>query len=151
MSLLEDSALEEADFEMPTGEPVLVDPDDVGFEGETAQRVVEQAPPRAAPKSPFSRRRAPPPQPCPVRRRCPIPICRAISPSSCSPRPQMLRPRARLPSSAPCPWPVAARRSESMIRELLRPMLKEWLDENLPSVVERLVEKEIARVSRGGL
>jgi cell pole-organizing protein PopZ len=28
-------------------------------------------------------------------------------------------------------------------------MLKEWLDENLPSVVERMVEKEIAHVARG--
>lgn len=39
---------------------------------------------------------------------------------------------------------------EAMIREMLRPMLKEWLDENLPGVVERLVEKEISRISRGG-
>jgi len=39
---------------------------------------------------------------------------------------------------------------DSLMREMLRPMLKEWLDENLPSVVERMVEKEIARVSRGG-
>lgn len=39
---------------------------------------------------------------------------------------------------------------EAMVREMLRPMLKEWLDENLPSVVERMVEKEIARISRGG-
>jgi hypothetical protein len=38
---------------------------------------------------------------------------------------------------------------ESLMRDMLRPMLKEWLDENLPSVVERMVEKEIARVSRG--
>jgi uncharacterized protein len=38
---------------------------------------------------------------------------------------------------------------ESMMRDMLRPMLKEWLDENLPAVVERMVEKEIARVSRG--
>ena len=38
---------------------------------------------------------------------------------------------------------------ESMVRDMLRPMLKQWLDENLPAVVERLVEKEIARVSRG--
>ncbi|MHA6299012.1 DUF2497 domain-containing protein [Devosia sp. CAU 1758] len=38
---------------------------------------------------------------------------------------------------------------EAMMRDLLRPMLKEWLDENLPSVVERMVEKEISRVSRG--
>ena len=38
---------------------------------------------------------------------------------------------------------------ESLMRDMLRPMLKEWLDENLPAVVERMVEKEIARVSRG--
>jgi len=38
---------------------------------------------------------------------------------------------------------------EDLIRELLRPMLKGWLDENLPSIVERLVQKEIERVSRG--
>lgn len=39
---------------------------------------------------------------------------------------------------------------ESMMRDMLRPMLKEWLDENLPAVVERMVEKEISRISRGG-
>ena len=38
---------------------------------------------------------------------------------------------------------------EAMMREMLRPMLKEWLDENLPAVVERMVEMEIARISRG--
>ena len=38
---------------------------------------------------------------------------------------------------------------EAMIREMLRPMLKDWLDENLPALVERMVEKEIARISRG--
>jgi cell pole-organizing protein PopZ len=39
---------------------------------------------------------------------------------------------------------------EAMMRDMLRPMLKEWLDENLPAVVERMVEKEISRISRGG-
>ncbi|WP_375452050.1 PopZ family protein [uncultured Devosia sp.] len=38
---------------------------------------------------------------------------------------------------------------ESLMRDMLRPMLKEWLDENLPSVVERMVEKEITRIARG--
>ncbi len=38
---------------------------------------------------------------------------------------------------------------EAMMRDMLRPMLKEWLDENLPSVVERMVEKELSRISRG--
>jgi cell pole-organizing protein PopZ len=35
-------------------------------------------------------------------------------------------------------------------REMLRPMLKQWLDDNLPVVVERLVRAEIERVARGG-
>ena len=39
---------------------------------------------------------------------------------------------------------------ESMTREMLRPMLKTWLDDNLPVMVERLVRAEIERVARGG-
>lgn len=38
---------------------------------------------------------------------------------------------------------------EQVIRDMLRPMLKEWLDEHLPAVVERMVEKEISRISNG--
>jgi cell pole-organizing protein PopZ len=42
-----------------------------------------------------------------------------------------------------------ARTLEDLVREMLRPLLKAWLDENLPGVVERLVRAEIERVSRG--
>jgi cell pole-organizing protein PopZ len=35
---------------------------------------------------------------------------------------------------------------ESMVTDMLRPMLKDWLDTNLPSVVEKMVAKEIARI-----
>jgi cell pole-organizing protein PopZ len=38
---------------------------------------------------------------------------------------------------------------EEVVSELLRPMLKAWLDDNLPELVERLVRAEIERVSRG--
>ena len=38
---------------------------------------------------------------------------------------------------------------EDLVREMLRPMLKSWLDDNLPGLVERLVRAEIERVSRG--
>jgi uncharacterized protein len=38
---------------------------------------------------------------------------------------------------------------EDVVRETLRPMLKSWLDEHLPSLVERMVEAEIERVTRG--
>ncbi len=36
-----------------------------------------------------------------------------------------------------------------LTREMLRPMLKSWLDDNLPGIVERLVSAEIERVARG--
>lgn len=39
---------------------------------------------------------------------------------------------------------------EDMTRELLRGMLKQWLDDHLPSLVERLVREEIERVARNG-
>lgn len=42
-----------------------------------------------------------------------------------------------------------ARTLEDLVKEMLRPMLKNWLDDNLPSLVERLVRAEIERVSRG--
>ncbi len=41
-----------------------------------------------------------------------------------------------------------AKSVEDLMAELLRPMLKTWLDENLPAVVERLVQAEIERVTR---
>ena len=37
---------------------------------------------------------------------------------------------------------------EDIVADMLRPMLKEWLDENLPALVERLVAEEIERVAR---
>ena len=39
--------------------------------------------------------------------------------------------------------------ADGLVREMLRPMLKQWLDENLPAIVERLVRAEIQRVARG--
>jgi cell pole-organizing protein PopZ len=42
-----------------------------------------------------------------------------------------------------------ARTLEDLVKEMLRPMLKGWLDDNLPGLVERIVKAEIERVSRG--
>jgi uncharacterized protein len=36
---------------------------------------------------------------------------------------------------------------EAVVREMLRPMLKQWLDDNLPEIVEEMVTREIARIS----
>ena len=38
---------------------------------------------------------------------------------------------------------------DEMAEEMLRPMLRDWLDNNLPTLVERLVREEIERVARG--
>jgi cell pole-organizing protein PopZ len=47
---------------------------------------------------------------------------------------------------------LAARNRKSldeMAEEMLRPMLQDWLDNNLPALVERLVREEIERIARG--
>jgi cell pole-organizing protein PopZ len=38
---------------------------------------------------------------------------------------------------------------EQVAEEMVRPMLQDWLDNNLPTLVERLVREEIERVARG--
>lgn len=45
------------------------------------------------------------------------------------------------------PAPLADNTLEGLVREMLRPMLKEWLDSNLPDLVEAMVAKEIARIT----
>lgn len=44
---------------------------------------------------------------------------------------------------------VQNRSLEDLAQDMLRPMLQEWLDDNLPTLVERLVREEIERVARG--
>ncbi len=39
---------------------------------------------------------------------------------------------------------------EGLTRELLKPVLKQWLDDNLPVIVEAMVEREIARITKKG-
>lgn len=37
---------------------------------------------------------------------------------------------------------------EGLVSEMLRPMMKEWLDQNLPTLVESMVEREIKRITK---
>ena len=48
-------------------------------------------------------------------------------------------------ASAPAPPPVNP--LEDMIRELLRPILKQWLDDHLPGIVDEHVKREITRIT----
>ncbi|MBX3562170.1 MAG: DUF2497 domain-containing protein [Sphingomonas sp.] len=43
--------------------------------------------------------------------------------------------------------PVEPGALEAAVRDMLRPMLKDWLDEHLPGIVEQLVTREIARIT----
>ncbi|HEY4135236.1 MAG TPA: DUF2497 domain-containing protein [Alphaproteobacteria bacterium] len=42
----------------------------------------------------------------------------------------------------------SGRTLEDLVQEMIRPMIKEWLDKNLPPMAERLVRKELERLSR---
>jgi cell pole-organizing protein PopZ len=54
---------------------------------------------------------------------------------------------ASVPRARREPPLVGGRPLDDIVRELLRPLLQTWLDENLPGIVERLVQAEIARIS----
>jgi cell pole-organizing protein PopZ len=51
--------------------------------------------------------------------------------------------------SAAILMPRSERTLEDVVRELLRPMLQQWLDDNLPSIVQQAVEAEVDRIARG--
>ena len=39
---------------------------------------------------------------------------------------------------------------EEIVAQMMKPMLAAWLDEHLPEIVERVVQQEVERASRGG-
>lgn len=45
--------------------------------------------------------------------------------------------------------PPEGRTLEDVVKTLLRPLLKQWLDDNLPSIVEAAVQAEVERIARG--
>lgn len=51
--------------------------------------------------------------------------------------------------SAVIAMPAEGRTLEDVVRELLRPQLQQWLDDNLPKIVSEAVEAEVARIARG--
>ena len=44
--------------------------------------------------------------------------------------------------------PAEGRTLEDLTRELLRPLLRDWLDQHLPGIVEAQVQAEVERISR---
>ena len=43
---------------------------------------------------------------------------------------------------------IGPRSIEDLVKDVMRPMIREWLDDNLPSLVERMVGREIERLTR---
>lgn len=52
--------------------------------------------------------------------------------------------------AAPAAAPIDGGPLEAVIRDMLRPMLKDWLDQRLPTIVEEIVAKEVARITGKG-
>jgi cell pole-organizing protein PopZ len=174
-SILADT--ESAEEEAPVAfAPELVDPEDIGFSIEEADDglpsfdppPMRQIDPTPAPVAPVQRAAppapAPQPEPEPVRAAAPPPRPQpTIAQAAPMPDPtlssdiaeQLLEPatqsavRSSMTKLNGLGLGNTGATIESLMRDMLRPMLKEWLDENLPSVVERMVEKEISRISRG--
>jgi cell pole-organizing protein PopZ len=97
----------------------------------------------------------PPPPPPPPRR-----AAQAARPAPASSAPTALEPHimsastsaavdAAFNSLAQTVLVQNAKTLEDLVKDMLRPLLKSWLDDNLPVLVERLVRAEIERVARG--
>jgi cell pole-organizing protein PopZ len=101
-------------------------------------------PPRLAPVPP--RRASPPPAPKPApasaaeRRLPPAPLLSPRSDAAVT---------AAFAQLADTMFNGNSRTIDGLVEDMLRPMLKTWLDNNLPPLVERMVREEIERVSRG--
>ncbi|MBS0540688.1 MAG: DUF2497 domain-containing protein [Proteobacteria bacterium] len=68
---------------------------------------------------------------------------------------QVVEERRATPAPAPAPAAMPSpalgaggKTIEDLVKEMLRPMLKDWIDRSLPPMVEQLVEREIARLTR---
>ena len=51
--------------------------------------------------------------------------------------------------SAAISMPRDGRTLEDVVRELLNPLLAQWLDEHLPAIVQAKVDEEVERIARG--
>jgi cell pole-organizing protein PopZ len=108
---------------------------------EPAVRIIEE------PRSPVAQAPAPAPRPAPrpapARASNPMPDRPLISSST------VAAVDSAFNSLAHTVIGQNARTLEDLVKEMLRPLLKSWLDDNLPGVVDRIVRAEIERVSRG--
>jgi len=134
-------------FEMPPQQPVAVEAEAVQPAAAPVQEQVAIAPPMAA--APIA---AQPLYAEPVS----VPLSDRLLPSLMDETQQSLLSQdaglqiARSFEELAAAIDGAERRSlDEIAEDMLRPMLRDWLDDNLPTLVERLVREEIERVARG--
>ena len=110
--------------------------DDEPVEERPPQEQVQRAPPPAAPAPP-----EPEPEPD-------FDITEElVSPPTAAASVASLASLNEVVATGMVPFDVGGRTVEQLAGELMRPMLREWLDQNLPMMVERLVRAEIKRLS----
>ena len=106
----------------------------------TPKRAIEPAPPPPEPE--------PEPEPEPMQTEEDRLVSETTAAASMAALSQLSTLSAQRPQISDMPLGDANRTLLEVVRELLRPMLKDWLDTNLPPLVERLVQEEIRRVSK---
>jgi len=124
----------------PAPEPVATTEDDIVFEA-VEEVVAAEAPAYVAPE---------PPAPQPTPPRAPVATITEqvtdtiLAPPAATAAAGSLARLAGTLRIADTPNQTV----EGVVRELLKPMLKEWLDKNLPAIVEARVEAELERIAR---
>lgn len=95
------------------------------------------------------------PEPAPEPIRAPPPVAAKPVPETPAPE-SIVSPRTAEASRGPLdvlsrlvvkPEVSGSDTLEGMVRDMLRPMLRDWLDANLPAIVETMVAKEIDRIT----
>jgi len=110
-----------------------------------------EAPPAPEPPSRPAQAAAPPPEPAAQPPPPPMVGDRLVSIATAAASVAALSQLADLSQKGQVgttPLGEAGRTLESLVRELLKPMLRDWMDANLAPLVERLVREEIQRMAR---
>jgi cell pole-organizing protein PopZ len=142
--------------------PIQVEPEPMPVEEEDVleltEVVADEPAPYVAPEPEPEPYRPPPPPPPPKPRKVEAPIAVeddhivSASPAAASSAAfAEITNKLRERRSADLFLGNGAVTIEEIVRELLKPMLRDWLDEHLPSLVERLVHEEIKRIAREAL
>lgn len=120
--------------------------------------VLELSDPMPAPRPTPAEPVAPQPQPQPIEPRQQRVVAPPAAPEPTRPE-RIVSPEAAAASRGALdmlsrlmvkPEPGSDGSLEGLVREMLRPMLREWLDANLPELVEAMVAREIKRITGGG-